>query len=251
MKQLDTYLDLCTQVYDLSKPTPPKDAYAFYRTYVEQVGGNILEPMCGTGRFLIPQLEEGFKIEGFDASPQMLSALTTKANKLDLKPTVWQGYVENFKTDKKYDLIYIPSGSFGLIIDPKAVSETLEILYASLNDGGIFVFEGVTLKAIPNQFGIPRSSLYRRDDDSMIIASFFDLPPQGNVGTTICRYELVQKNEIIKTEIEDFKLRLYDPSDLTEELKSVGFSTVRLVKAFDRSRLPDENDEVIVFECTK
>ncbi|WP_279611726.1 hypothetical protein [Candidatus Sarmatiella mevalonica] len=30
-KALDTYLSLCTQVYELSKPTPPSDAYAFYR----------------------------------------------------------------------------------------------------------------------------------------------------------------------------------------------------------------------------
>lgn len=50
-KSLDTYLDLCTQVYDLSKPTPPQDAYDFYLSYVRETNGPILEPMCGTGRF--------------------------------------------------------------------------------------------------------------------------------------------------------------------------------------------------------
>jgi hypothetical protein len=30
---LDTYLDLCTQFYDLSKPTPPEDAYDLYKSY--------------------------------------------------------------------------------------------------------------------------------------------------------------------------------------------------------------------------
>ena len=48
-KQLRTYLNLCTQVYDLSKPKPPEDAYAFYKFYLAQAGGAILEPMCGTG----------------------------------------------------------------------------------------------------------------------------------------------------------------------------------------------------------
>lgn len=56
---LDTYLDLCTQVYELSKPIPPEDAYAFYRSYVADYKGPILEPMCGTGRFLLPLIEEG------------------------------------------------------------------------------------------------------------------------------------------------------------------------------------------------
>lgn len=59
-KTLDTYLSLCTEVYDLSKPNPPEDAYAFYRDYAMRANGPILAPMCGTGRFLLPLLAEGF-----------------------------------------------------------------------------------------------------------------------------------------------------------------------------------------------
>lgn len=54
MKTIDTYRDLCTQVYDLSKPEPPEEAYTFYRVYASNAKGPILEPMCGTGRFLLP-----------------------------------------------------------------------------------------------------------------------------------------------------------------------------------------------------
>lgn len=45
MKKLDTYLNLCTQVYDLSKPKPPEDDCKFYKSYVNQANGHILEPM--------------------------------------------------------------------------------------------------------------------------------------------------------------------------------------------------------------
>lgn len=41
IKKLDTYLDLCSIVYDLSKPIPPEDAYNFYRFYVEAGFNNI------------------------------------------------------------------------------------------------------------------------------------------------------------------------------------------------------------------
>jgi hypothetical protein len=34
-KTLDTYLGLCTEVYELSKPDVPRDAYAFYREYAK------------------------------------------------------------------------------------------------------------------------------------------------------------------------------------------------------------------------
>jgi SAM-dependent methyltransferase len=99
VKKLDTYLDLCTQIYDLSKPTPPEDAYNFYRNYLKNAKGLILEPMCGTGRFLIPFMEEGFYIRGFDASAHMLEALLAKAKLKNLKPNVSQGFVENLIVD--------------------------------------------------------------------------------------------------------------------------------------------------------
>lgn len=56
-KTLDTYLSLCTEVYDLSKPNPPEDAYAFYRDYAMRANGPILELMCGTGRFYYHYLQ--------------------------------------------------------------------------------------------------------------------------------------------------------------------------------------------------
>ena len=40
-KTLNTYLSLGTEVYDLSKPNPPEDAYAFYRNYVVKANGPI------------------------------------------------------------------------------------------------------------------------------------------------------------------------------------------------------------------
>jgi methyltransferase family protein len=251
MKKLDTYLNLCTQVYELSKPKPPEDDYRFYKSYVEQANEKILEPMCGTGRFLLPLLQDGFQVDGFDASQHMLDALNDKAKKLGLEPNVWQDYAENINQYKKYNLIFIPSGSFGLILDNTSAYETLNAFYSILNDGGKLVFEAETLKAIPDKFGVSRSSMYKCGDENMILATYFALPPEDNVSTSICRYELVTAGNIIKTEIEDFKVRMYESNDLKEKLENIGFSEVNLRKTFDRHAVPDENDESVVYECKK
>jgi len=251
MKTLDTYLNLCTQVYDLSKPKPPKDAYTFYRSYASNAKGPILEPMCGTGRFLLPLLEEGFDVQGFDASEYMLNALHIKMKLRNLKANVWQDFVGDLKTQKRYELIFIPSGSFGLLIDLDAAKAALKTLYEHLNDDGVLVVEAETLKSVPNQLGIWRASAFSREDGKRIIANFLDLPLTDHVGPTICKYELIDGNQVIQTEIEEFKVRLYDPEHLIEMLKCVGFSYVRTMKAFNMSVAPDENDEVIVYECRK
>ncbi|WP_288985214.1 class I SAM-dependent methyltransferase [uncultured Flavobacterium sp.] len=111
-KTLDTYLSLCTEVYELSKPNPPEDAYAFYRDYAMKANGPILEPMCGTGRFLLPLLEEGFDVHGFDASDHMLEALHAKAKTKNLEPKVWKGFIEDLKQPEKYKLIFINANYF-------------------------------------------------------------------------------------------------------------------------------------------
>lgn len=249
MNKPDTYLNLCTEVYDLSKPEPPKDAYAFYRDYAVNANGPILEPMCGTGRFLLPLLEEGFNVHGFDASEHMLQALHAKASTKKLTPTVWNGFVEDLKKLNKYNLIFIPSGSFCLIIDSGAVKSALKALYEHLTDDGVLLFEVETLKSVP-PVDIWRGSVWHKLDGQMIMLSqlaTFD----GAVCNSICKYELAERNSIIHTEIEELKVRIHDLNELDKMLKDCGFKSVRKMKAFDRNASPDQNEEAIVYECKK
>jgi len=67
-----------------------------------------------------------------------------------------------------------------------------------------------------------------------------------------CKYELIQGNSVVQTEIEEYKIRIYSKPDfLLNLLKETGFSEVRLVKAFDRKAKPHPSDESYVFECRK
>lgn len=252
MKRLDTYLDLCTQVYDLSKPSVPEDAYAFYESYVSEAKGSILEPMCGTGRFLLPLLKSGYEIEGFDASAHMLRALKGKATNARLRVKVWHGFIESLEQDKKYDLIFIPSGSFGLLVNLEVARLAISKIYAHLNVGGIFVFEVETLKAIVENCDIWTSSRYSDERGKVIVARFLSLPAINNVQTTCCKYERLGSNsEVILSEEEELRVRFYDPGDLVIMLEDVGFQDVRILKAFDRFKVPEKSDEVVVLECKK
>ncbi len=249
MKKLDTYLSLCSEVYDLSKPTPPENEYAFYRGYVENAKGPVLEPMCGTGRFLLPLIEEGFDVQGFDASEHMLNTLDSKVKAKKLNPTVWKGFVEELKRPEKYNLIFIPAGSFCLIIEPDAIKLALKTFYDHLSNDGVLLFEGETIKSVP-QLGVWRGSIWNKSDGNKIILSTL-ASYKNNVCNTLCKYELADNNSILHTEIEEIKVRIYAPNELIEILKSCGFKHIRLIKAFDSDAMPDENDESIVYECRK
>ena len=72
------YGSLCTEMYEILHEQAPQDELDFYLSYAEK-GKKILEPLCGSGRFLIPFLERGFDIFGMDLSEEMLGKLKRKA----------------------------------------------------------------------------------------------------------------------------------------------------------------------------
>jgi hypothetical protein len=205
--------------------------------------------MCGTGRFLIPLLEHGFNVHGFDASDHMLQSLHAKAKAKNLEPTLWKGFVEDLKRPEKYNLIFIPSGSFCLMIDLVAVKTALKTIYDHLSDDGIFLFEAETLQAVPQE-SIWRGSVWPKANGQKIILSHL-ATLQDDICISFCKYELIEAGKIIHTEIEELKVRIYKQDQLIEMLKVVGFKQIRTLKAFDHSLPPADQDESIVYECSK
>lgn len=244
-----TYLDLCTQVYDISKPTAPAEPLAFYKSYADEAKGLILEPMCGTGRFFLPLAKDGYNIEGSDRSEHMLNALKEKAKHMHLEPNIWQSAASEIPNNKSYSLIFIPSGSFGLITDADEITATLKSFYNHLDDNGVLVFEVETKHAVP-ELGIWRGSKWVRSDGKIILLSTFVFM-EGDICSYAAKYELVDKNKVIQTEVEEYKIKIYEQSALLLLLKSIGFRDVKIIKAFDRKNSPGDSDESVVYECRK
>jgi SAM-dependent methyltransferase len=259
------YLSLCTEFFDLDKPTAPAGEYDFFHRYLSAATGPILEPMCGTGRYLIPYLEEGFNVEGFDASPFMLQALRAKCIQKNLNPHVWEQFLESSfakasvfaeastdtSADKHYNLIFIPDSSFCLLLEPATIAIALQKMYDLLQPGGTFVFDVETVHAIPAKAGLWHGKAYKKPDGTTIISSTLPLGVENSIASVICRYELMEKTEIIKTEMEYFQIRLYYPDELEQILKNIGFKHVKQIEAYDHSNRPSAQDYTVVFECIK
>ena len=144
---LKTYLRLCTEFYDLDKPMlTGGQEYAFFLSYAQAARGPILEPMCGTGRFLIPMLLAGLPIEGFDASEHMLHALRQKyASFNNGDAPVSLQFVQDFQSAKRFALIFVPFGSWGLITNLAEARKSLAVMFAHLAKGGTLLLEIETI----------------------------------------------------------------------------------------------------------
>ena len=97
---------------------------------------SILEPLCGSGRFLIPFLEKGYQIKGVDNSREMLEKLKQKAP----DSMVEQSDIEKYQTQESFDYIFISSGSVSLFTDMESCKSILSKMKTLLKKGGKFVF---------------------------------------------------------------------------------------------------------------
>jgi len=246
---MKTYMDLCTRYYDLDKPTAPPGALDFYLEHVRNANGAIFEPMCGTGRFLIPILERGFDIEGADASPQMLAVCREKCCARKLDPKLYQQFIQEMALQKRYALIFIPSSSFGLLIDPEAAKKCLKILAAHLLPGGKLLFEIETPRGIPKDLGRSRKKhVTGKNGEKISLTTLSSYDKNDQVLRTICNYELIRGDKTIQAETEDFRVRLYRHDEICGWLKEAGFSSISRYADYDR-RPSNTDDEMIICEC--
>jgi ubiquinone/menaquinone biosynthesis C-methylase UbiE len=248
---MNSYKTLCTEFYDIDKPNAPEEALSFYLHYAEQANGPILEPMSGSGRFLIPLLERQYDIDGLDASPYMLRACQERCRNKGLTLVLYEQFLDQLELSRQYSLVMIPAGSFCLITEDLQIKESLQRIYALMLPGAKFVLEIERLISKPTDLGLWGGRWVERSDGAKILISWLShYDEAGRVSHSIHRYELIKDGQLLKTEYEDFDLRLYDPEEFRTLLEAAGFKEIKIFKAH-QFRAPDETDESIIFECSK
>lgn len=247
------YRTLCTEFYELDKPTAPEDALQCYLQYAKDAHGPILEPMCGTGRFLIPLLEQGYSVTGFDFSPYMLEICQKKCRERKLSCKLVEASFGNFSLPGNYDLIFIPTCSFCLLHTPEQITQALDFISTRLKRGGKFVFEMTTLKALEEPQGVCKGRWVTRPDGSKIVINTFSkFDAVSAVETILCRYELWEGNTISRTEVEEICLKLYEPKEMDTLLTQHKLKIVGKWQAEPHSKqVAKADDAVILYECIK
>jgi SAM-dependent methyltransferase len=246
------YKSLCCEFYEADKPHAPQDALACYAKYCSQAkGGAILEPMCGSGRFLIPLAQKGYSITGFDTSPSMLDMYYAKCKQNLLPVVATNASFDNFSSKIKYSLIMIPSGSFCLLTDEKAIHKALKVCHDYLDQKGKFVFEIDTPSSIMQPQNVWNGNWVTRSDGAKIVQSYMaHFDPSSSIQTSMHRYELWEKNKIVETQVEEFYLRLYTMQAIESLLPLHGFQVINKFQPYTTTQ-PDEKADAVLYECVK
>lgn len=246
------YGSLATEFYALDKPEAPPDALDFYLSFAREAAGPIHEPMCGSGRFLLPMLAEGLDVSGSDASPHMLDVCRRRAAELGLAPSLTEQRVESLRCERAPALVFIPSGSFGLLLDDEVVRRSLRQVYELLAPGGSLLVEAERLLPLPPETsGNWGGRWVDRSDGSRLILSWLtQYSGTPHITSSTHRYELVKDGRLVESQYEAFNVRSYASDEFRRLLRDAGFLHIRELKPYQREPA-DETDDAIVFWATK
>ena len=224
---IDNYKKLCARFYDIDHPSPPPEEFAFYRDILSEVDGPILEPMCGSGRFLVPLLKLGYDIYGFDGSVDMIEACR---NRLNGDKRVRLATFESFDSPYPFQACIIPAGSFSLLADESSAAEALGCIHQIMVPDGVCHIEVC---------GRPRNGAGATDVSSrtvktqagttLTVIEMATYDEERGVETIHCHYIECTERIIVASESERYELRRYGTSEFTALAEANGFTVVNSV----------------------
>lgn len=208
----------------------------FYLEMIQKHGGPVLDVGCGTGRLLLDYLQQGVDIDGVDNSPEMLAICRHKANMLQLKPTLYEQYLETLKLPRSYKIILVPSSSLQLIIDAEAIAEAMKRLYEHLLPSGILVASMMTLWKEGEPLYSEWEQTAVREADGVtfrrVSRSWFD--PVSECERTEDVYQKIIDGKVVVEELHQRSpaTRSYRHSQARDLFEQAGFQNIRLFSEF-------------------
>jgi ubiquinone/menaquinone biosynthesis C-methylase UbiE len=215
----------------------------FYRDLIVRHSQPVLDVGCGTGRLLLDYLAQGIDIDGVDVSPEMLAICTEKAQRLGLRPRVFEQVMQELDLPRTYRMIMVPSSSFQLLTDPRDAQEAMRRFFRHLEPGGILVmpfmllWDEPTLQRIVQGPWEPSGEAVRPEDGSTIrrwTRSTFDVVEQ--LESTEDRYEVLRNGAVVATEmhVRSPATRWYTQQQALHLYEEVGFTNMQVFKEFSQ-----------------
>ncbi|WP_205774729.1 class I SAM-dependent methyltransferase [Alkalicoccus luteus] len=245
------YGTLSSRVYVLDKPAGHSFGdVEYYKERLRDAAGPVLEPACGSGRMMIPLLEAGIEVEGFDPSAPMLELCRKEAKARGLDPVLFEGTMESAELTCKYQAAIIPAGTLQLLHEPGMIQRAFQQLSGCLLPGGkliadLYLFTGA-------EPGLVRFREWEDGEERITLESVtveVDYLNQKTIDRN--RYERWKEGKLIETELELFPLRWLGLEEAALMLREAGFSEIIFSGGYEYGKKPVDASEVITVEAVK
>jgi hypothetical protein len=237
-----SYGPIASKVYDLDKPIGSSFGdVEYYQWILHGITGRILEPAVGTGRILIPLLQAGFVVDGYDTSPDMLACCREHCRNRGLDPVLREADMTVFVGPQRYQAVIVPTGSITLLDGRAALMQALASFRECLETSGLLAIDvpapQLVLEPEPLRSWTTEGFVWTLQTMGI------DYDAAANQTTRWLRYEKWDNGALIATELQPFRLQHWSISEFTGILREAGFHQITVTADYrDAGPGPDSGD---------
>jgi SAM-dependent methyltransferase len=248
---VNRYGSIATEIYDLDKPPGALPDTAFYLARLAGLSGEILEPACGSGRTLVPLLQAGRRVAGFDPSEDMLERCRARCSAIGAAPDLTAQRLETFRYERRFAAIILPLGSFTLIDDVDVAISVLRGFHTHLDPGGRLIVDLPSLAFLSAAADDRRCWTAANGDLLTLEGKRLATDWIAQRAQSMLRYERWRGNVLIETQMEPMAQRFWGMREFTLALAATGFTDI-IVTGDHRPGAPVRaSSRTLTFEAVK
>lgn len=245
------YEGLAVEVYDHDKAIGRSFGdVEFYRGRLADVIGPILEPACGNGRMMVPLLEAGHQVAGFDASAQMIERCRVNCQARGFSPRLEVAVFSNFDLGAGYGAVVLPVSSFMLMETFEEGLAALARFARALAPGGKLILD---LFHPPwRRVGATSEKTWTLPDGDLVTMeeSCVEADLLGQLSVSHLSYQRWRDGKLIGADLQRFPLRTWGLGEFTLALQASGFGEVQWFGDY-RPRPPKTGDGCYTVEAVR
>lgn len=225
---------------------------AFWTRTVQTIGQPVLELGCGTGKVLIPLLEQGFDVAGIDNSEDMLARCRTTCQRKGLKPELYEQSMLNMQLPRRFRLIILPSASLSLFTLDDQIRAMFGRVVAHLEPGGAFVYGFLQ---VPPQYSINNDNWtgnWTRGPDNVVIAwrNHHRVDPAKHTWEKLFVVEKFVEGRLVATEANERVGRNFTIDEAIAYGREAGFEGFRITHELSDDP-PRPDSDWLTVSCRK
>lgn len=231
---MNFYKGLPATLYDSFFSEVDEQELNFYAQHISACPQPALEVGCGTGRLLLPLLERGLNVEGFDASPEMLVLCKEKATQLGFSPVLYEQNMQHLALSKQYGCIFSALGTFQQLMHRADAQQALQKFYDHLLPGGrLVVYLYLPWHNAPPFGDWHQHEAVYSDDTEIVVREKLVHDPLEQLIFSTYRYELKRNEIVVAQEEAELVVRWYSRYEFVMMLERAGFKNITVSAGYE------------------
>src|SRR2546423_1506253 len=214
-----SYYDIAVQNYTRSEADFIE---ALWRKHCRFEVRRLLEPACGSGRFILELATRGYEMVGFDLSEPALRYLRQRLKRRGLRAKAFSADMADFRVSKPVDAAFCTVSTFRHLLTEHAACDHLKCVALALRPGGIYI---VGLHPYSSERRTPQTQKWiAHRGKTKVTATLCSLRRDGHRRLEKLRIELAVRRAHKKIRLRhEFYYRTYTLKQFRQLLRSSGF----------------------------